>query len=284
MDWNATLDSTFSDCLGRRNLVRLGLFWLAGLILFAFYAVLPERLPDGAAAFKGDLSASTSGQTGALTIWQRGPSPQARPSYRVVFDNLRVENGNLGVFKTASSRIVYVDNLQATFFLQGNGADAGLCEFHALFAPRREGRGGTGPLGLFDELQKQNADWSMPVDMSNVEEVRIRGLDWRVGRDDGTVFHVRSQHAVLRSDKSRMVLRGRVMVATPQAVLESNCIEVDVWNESIYAPGRYALRYGRATRTGLGGRFRATLRPAGGGSSDVEGDQGWANGSQFGSS
>ncbi len=283
MDWKATFDSTFSDCLSRRNLVRLGLFWLAGVILFAFYTVLSGRLRDGPAAWKADLPASTGDQTGALTVWQRGPSPEARPAYKVVFDNLRVENGNLGVFKTASSRIVYLDKLQATFFSQGNGADAGLRDFHGLFAPRRDGHGDAGSLGLFDELQKQNTDWSMPVDMSNTEELRVRGLDWRVQRDDCTVFHVRSQHAVLRGDRSRMVLRGRVTVTMSQAVLESNCIEIDVSNESIYAPGRYALRHGGATRMGLGGRFRATLRPAGVGSWDREGDQGWANGLQPGS-
>lgn len=281
MDWKTTVDSTFSDCLSRRNLLRLGLFWLAGVILFAFYAILSGRFPNGPAALKADLPASTGDQTGALTVWQRGPSPEARPAYKVVFDNLRVENGNLGVFKTASSRIVYLDNLQATFFSQGNGADAGLRDFHRLFAPRRDGHGDAGSLGLFDDLRKQNTDWSMSVDLSNAGEVRIRGLDWRVSRDDSTVLHIRSQHAVLRSDRSPMVLRGRVTVVTAQAVLESNCIEVDASNESIYAPGRYALRHGGTTRMGQGGRFRATLRPAGGGSSDMEGDQGWANGSQL---
>lgn len=285
MDWKVTLDSTFSDCLSRRNLLRLLLFWLTGIVLVGVYAGLSERSEGEAVSSAAVVPVLERNETGALTAWRKGVSTGAAPAYKVVFDNLRAENGSLGVFKTASLKVVHVENLEATFFADASGGRAmpQLSDFHDLFAPRRQSAPTANPLGLFNEMEQSEADWSLPVDMAKTAEVRIRQLDWKVCEDGQTVFQVRCQHATLRSDTPRIVLRGHVTITTPEAVLESNCIELNAQDESIVTPGRFALRSGGATRVGLGEHFSRALEPVGAGISNTEGNPGWANGLLLGS-
>lgn len=285
MDWKVTLDSTFSDCLKRRNLLRLLLFWLSGIVSVGLYAGLSDRLEGEAVSSAAVVPVLERNETGALTAWRKSPSTGAAPAYKVVFNNLRAENGSLGVFKTASLKVVHVENLQATFFADASADRVipQLSDFHQLFAPRRQAAPTANPLGLFNEMQHSRADWSLPVDMAKTAEVRIRQLDWKVCQGGRTVFQVRCQHATLRSDTPHIVLRGHVTVTTPEAILESNCVELNARDESIVAPGRFALRRDGATRVGLGQRFSKTLEPVGVGFSNTEGNRGWANGILLGS-
>lgn len=272
MDWRMTLDDTLSDLLSKHNMVRLLVFWSAGIIALGLHAGLSKQSHKAGVPSDCVLRLERN-ETGALTAWRRHSSTEAAPAWRIAFDNLRAENGDLGVFKTASLKVVYVENLRAVLFAEG----VELSDFHALLAPRRGGAWGANPLGLFNEMEQSVADWSIPVDMANATEVRIRQLDWRVCQDDRTIFHVQCQHATLRSDAPRMVLRGHVTVTTPEVVLESNWVEMDAKDESIVVPGRYSLTCDGATHVGRGARFGTALKPTGADSSRTEGDRGWAS-------
>lgn len=278
MDWRMTLDGTFSDFLSKRNVVRLLLFWLTGVILVGIRTGVLKRSDNE--VFPVDYApASGRNETGALTAWRKDSSSVSAASYRITFDNLRAENASLGVFKTACVKVVHVENVRVVFFADGMR----LCDLGALLAPREQGAPGANPLGLFSEMEESGAEWSKPVDLANTTDVRIRRLDWQVCRADRTVFHVRCQHATLRSDTPQIVLRGHVIITTPDAVLQSNCVEIDVGDESIVAPGRYSLRCDGTVRAGQGARFSTALKPTHGAALETEGDQGWANGLWLGS-
>ncbi len=285
MDWKSTLESIFSDGRRKRKLLGLLLFWLIGLLSFAIYGAWSGRLTGETDSRTDDWSAFERNETGALTAWRRSPSLQAAPTCKIVFDNLRAENGSLGVFKTASLKVVYIDDLRATFLAEGpnGGASAAIRDFSDLFAPRHNADPNANPLGFFHETEGMNADWSVPLDMANTTEVRIRRLDWKVLGDDTTLFQVRCQHATLRSDSPRIVLRGHVAVTTPGGVLESNCIEMDTRDESIIVPGRYSLNRDGTVRTGCGERFSRSLEPMDGHFAEMEGEHGWTNGFVLGS-
>ncbi len=278
MDWKMTLGGTFSDFLSRRNVVRLLLFWLAGVVLVGVYAGVLKR-SDSEAVPVDYATACGRNETGAVTAWRKDSSSASAPAYRIAFDNLRAENASLGVFKTACVKVVHVENVRVVFFADGMAS----CDLGALLAPREQGASGANPLGLFNEPEESDTAWSKPIDLANTTEVRIRRLDLRICRADRTVFHVRCQHATLRSDTSRMVLRGHVTMTTPDAVLESNCVQIDVGDESIVAPGRYSLSCDGTVRVGQAARFNMMLEPTCGNSSEMEGDQGWANGLWLGS-
>ncbi|HPC94604.1 MAG TPA: hypothetical protein PLU87_06665 [Sedimentisphaerales bacterium] len=272
MDYRVSLDDTLSDLLSKHNLVRLLVFWSAGIIAVGLHAGLSGQ-PRKAGVPSDCVSPLERNETGALTAWRRHSSTEAAPAWRIAFDNLRAENGDLGVFKTASLKVVYVENLRAVLFADG----VELSDFHALLAPRRGGAWGANPLGLFNEMEQSVADWSIPVDMANTTEVRIKQLDWRVCQDDRTIFHVQCQHATLRSDAPRMVLRGHVTVTTPEVVLESNWVEMDAKDECIVVPGHYSLKCGGGMRTGRCAQFSKELKPTGADFSRMEGDQGWVS-------
>jgi hypothetical protein len=284
MDWKSSLDRTFSDDRSKRKLLGLLLFWLIGILSVVGYTAWSGRLMGETDSEAEGWSTFDRNETGALTAWRRSPSHQGAPTCKIVLDNLRAENGSLGIFKTASLKVVYLDHLRATFFTEGSkgGASTLLCDFYDLFAPRRAGPDAN-PLGLFHETEGLDADWSVPVDMTNTTEVRIRRLDWKVLGDDTTLFQVRCQHATLRSDSPRIVLRGHVTVTTPSGVLESNCIAMDTRDEFIIVPGRYSLDSDGTVRTGCGQRFSRSLEPTDGHFADMEGEHGWANGFVLGS-
>ncbi len=64
MDWKVTLDSTFSDCVGRRNLLRLLLFWLTGIVSVGVYAGLSGRLEGEAVSSTAVIPVLERNETG----------------------------------------------------------------------------------------------------------------------------------------------------------------------------------------------------------------------------
>jgi hypothetical protein len=177
---------------------------------------------------------------------------------------------------------VHIDRLDVTF-LRSSPGDMGTWQaFYDLFAPRRRTVSKATALGVFDAVEAETADWSIPVDLANATEVRVTGLDWTVRCGAGTALRVRCRHARLTANAPHVVLRGRATVTTPDAMLQSNHIEMNVRDESLVVEGRYVLTRGARTRTGHGARFDRTLRPLGVEPSDVREDEKWASGSQLG--
>jgi hypothetical protein len=285
MDWKTGLDNAFSDVLSKRNLLLLALFWGASIFLWVSYGTFMGRLhgADGRATAVGPEPAKN--ETGAFSAWCREAAGESCPPHKVVFDNLVAENRSLGVFRTASHKRVHIENLHVTFHAAAtplaSQADEGvrLRDFCDLFAPRKAGDSGTGQLGVLDELEAGGADWSVGVDLANATEVRIADLDWRVCRGEVTVLRVQCHFASLRANASRVVLRGHATVTTPDAVLESNCIEMDVRDECFVVDGRYLLTRGEEQERGDRGRFDAALRGLSVASSDAGETRAWADGS-----
>ncbi|UCD50873.1 MAG: hypothetical protein JSW27_25530 [Phycisphaerales bacterium] len=287
MDWKAGLDNAFSDVLSRRNLLLLVLFWAAGLFLLVSYGTCLGRLHEGGVRTTVVQPTAGENETGAFSTWCPEATGLSRSSYRVAFDNLAAQDRSLGVFRTASHKQVHIENLHVTFHTAATatpqaGIGFRLRDFCDLFTPRSAAGTGTSQLAVFDELVGSDADWSVRIDLSNATEVRIRDLDWRVCRAGVTVLRVQCRLASLRGDGSRVVLRGHATVTTPGAVLESNCIEMDVRDERFVVNGRYLLTRGGRREGGDRGQFDVTLRMLGVESSDTGEYEAWADGSQHG--
>ena len=284
MDGRIGLDNAFSDVLCKRNLLLLALFWSGSLILFLAYGTVSGRFQGG------DVHAATAhpvvaeNETGSFSAWRHDGAGQSQASYRVVFDNLSATNRALGVFRTASHKRVQIDNLHVAFIVEHptTPAEAGqnvkLRAFCDLFAPQTGRRSGERGLGVFDEFGADESDWSVAVDLSNAAEVRIKNLDWSVCVAEATTLRVQSRYACLRSDATRVTLRGHVTVTTPEAVLESNCIEMDVQEECFVVDGRYLLTRGGRRQKGQRGRFDAALRAVSTESLGTRENEAWADG------
>lgn len=279
MDWKAGLDIAFSDVLRKRNLLLLVLFWSASLLLVLTYGTISGRLWARHVCPAGATPMVNKNETGAFGAW-REAGPEG--SYKVEFGNLRAENGAVGIFRTASHKLVLIENLDVTFRSSAPGQDGRLQDFCDLFAPRRDVVSGAQPLGILDEVESQTAAWSIPVDLANATEVRVRDLDWTVCCADRTVLRVSCKYAQLKADASHVVLRGHATVTTPEATLRSNHIKMDVRDECFVVDGRYVLTRDRRTHKGSGARFDKTLRPLRVERLDAREDEKWANGLQLG--
>jgi len=285
MDWKADLDNAFLDVLSKRNLLLLALFWGAGLFLLASYRTSWRR--SDVATFPATATAPKPGQneTGAFSAWRPGVADLPHPACKVVFDNLAARDRSLGVFRTASHKVINIQNLHVAFcYAAVPAALEHVClrDFCDLLRPRQAERGAACQLGVFDGLDADGGDWFLGVDLANATEVQINDLDWRVCREDVTVLRVQCHFASVRADGSKVVLRGRATVTTPVAVLEGNCIEMDVRDGCFVAQGRYLLTRGRQSERGNGGRFDAALSKLGVESSDTGEQRAWVDGSPYG--
>lgn len=285
MDGKIGLDTVFSDVLSRRNVLLLVLFWAGGLLLLASYGTVSGRLGSAAVVSPGVRPAPAANETGSFSAQSREAAGQSTASYRVVFDNLSATNRTLGLFRTASHKQVRIENLRVAFVTAPNVISAKpvrLRDFCDLFAPRTGNLGKTGPLGVFDEFGAGESNWSVGVDLSNATEVRIENLDWSVCVGEATTLRVQCRHARLEADTAHVVLRGHATVTTPEAVLESNCIEMDVQDECFVVDGRYLLTQGQRKQRGQRGRFDAALGVFRAVSLDTGENRVWADGSRHG--
>jgi hypothetical protein len=201
-------------------------------------------------------------------------------AYKVTFNNLRAENATAGIFRTASHKVAHIENLDVTFQRATPGDVGRLQAFCDLFAPGREGAAKAKSLGILDELEAETADCSIPVDLANTTEVRVRGLDWKVCCEGRTILRVSCKYALLKSEASRVVLRGQATITTPHGRLSSNHVEMDVREECFVVNGRYVVTHGQRRETGFAGRFDKTLRPLGVARSDIREDEKWITGLQ----
>lgn len=266
MDWNGCLEGTFSDLFSKRNLLFLLAFWLSGAAILVTYGTSPAKLAPNP-SLSSHLSAFSENGTGAFLAC-RTSAEAGRSPYRVEFDNLHVEDGSLGLFRTAAHKVVQIDNLRVTFSASatpdaGASAAPALGEFCSLFAPQRDnGIGGDG-LGLFHDLQDPEGDASISVDLADTTEVRIRGLTWEIQRGGVTVFRARCRDARLFTGSTHIILRGHVTVTVHGSTLESNCIELDVRNDRIITNRRYILTRDGDRQFGVGVCFDTALNVVG---------------------
>lgn len=264
MDWKAYFDSAFSDLFARRRLAVLVLCWLTGLLALFCYRALFAAEICLAAPPPPDFSVLEANETGPFVSWRRSALIEPQGDYKVEFDNLRAENGQIGFFGAASNETVSIDNLRVTFRRPESfdpWSDIRLEAFCDLFAPRRDELSGAGHIGVLSDLQGQALDYSVSVDTTNTTLVEIRNLNWEIRSADRTILKVQCRRAFLQDDAPYVLLQGYATVTTPTARLEANCIKMNARDNCFVVDGPYLLtRHGR-TDYGLAGCFDIALRP-----------------------
>ncbi len=283
MDGRFSLDNAFSDLLSKRNLLLLAVFWGAGLFFLISYAKVTGRLGSCPAIAAVVAAEPITQETGTFSAWRRKADGPFETSCRVLFDNLCAANRALGVFTTAAQKRVHIENLHVAFHADGpttwpcGDGVVRLADFCDLFAPRTRVETAGCPLGVFDEFSGGRSQRSVSVDLSNAIEVRVENLDWKICRATESTLRVQCRYALLHADASDVTLRGHVTITTPEAVLEGNCMQMDVAHECFVVKGRYRLTRGDIIEKGYGGRFDTALRPLSVASSESWENREWAS-------
>lgn len=264
MDWMIDLETAFPDVFSRRKLFALVACWLAGILTLVAYGTVSARQREFADSLPVGLPVVHGHETGPFAVRRGDPRTSSRAACRVAFDNLRAEQGLLEPFEPVAGKVVRIDNLSVTFLRPSQAADVAderlaLADFHSLLAPSPYGSLQAGVPGLFEDLMGDPEGWTVAVDLTNSAEVLIQGMDWRICRDEQTVFRAQCGHAQLSAGTPDVVLHDHASVSAGGATLESDCIRMDTRNDRIVIDGRYTLTRDGNTHAGTGACFSTDL-------------------------
>ena len=192
-------------------------------------------------------------QTGAVSYWRRDPNADGRLIHSVDLKNLRVENNNLGVFKTALHTVIKIDDLQLELYRYS---------FPEVIGNRSPDNPGAPEDVMADaqalvkqvshRLTNMTHGWRVnSIDLGNVSEVRVDNFDYKVFHDGDLFFAVQSRRAMVSYKWPGIVLRGRVTLETADgSTLKSNHIKWEVEKQLFIVRGVYALDRGGVRTTG----------------------------------
>ena len=194
-------------------------------------------------------------QTGALSCWRCDPEANGRLMHWVKLKNLRAENSNLGIFKTALHKAMEIDGLQVELYQYASpaiteGSNPGVSSWpeNAMADVQsfieQIGRQLTNPMG----------GWRVKnIDFGNVSEVRVDDFDYKVFRDGDLSFAIQSSKAIVSYKQSGILLRGRITLRTADgSTLKSSHVRWEVQEQRFIARGGSVLNRGGVRTTGKG--------------------------------
>ena len=203
-------------------------------------------------------------EMGPFATWRQNALIESQAECKVEFDNLRAENSQIGLFRTASSKTALIDNLRVTC-RQVSNSESGTCirlgDFCDLFAPRREELTKASRIGVLSNFQDNESDSTIPIDLTNTTLVQIRNMAWEIRCDGQTVMTVECRRACLQGESPYVLLQGHATIRTPSGLLESNCIKMNVRDNCFIVDGHYLLTRNGYRRSGVGGCFDTELKP-----------------------
>lgn len=238
------------------KLVFLAVSWLCAICVLVFCSTnhdfnqVVSNIAENTA-----MPAARQNGMGGFAAWRCDPKANHRPIYSVAFKNLCAENASLGVFKTAAHKVVEIEDLQAKFFRYPSdgcfdSAQASpITAFSILSDPEDNGHSET-LAEMFGTFKDTKSPWSLSIDLSNVSEVRLKNLDYKIF-DNGTLsLGVQCKRALVTYNSPEIILRGYARItAADGSTLESNYITWDTKKCCFRADGTYFLtRNGKKIR------------------------------------
>jgi hypothetical protein len=196
-----------------------------------------------------------------------------RPVYSVQFADLRTENNDFGIFKTALHKVVKIQDLQLAFHRytcgrmasvqtdssskSSNVASTGSGDIYSANLTEiypASGKGTPNVRTIVEtarRLLQPKKGWRFDIDFSNASEILVNGFQYKIFSDENRSLSVQSKRLMVSSDQPGVILRGHVTIkAADGSTLESNYVQWDVVNEYFTAKGSYVLNRDGAKKIG----------------------------------
>jgi hypothetical protein len=201
-----------------------------------------------------------------------------RPVYSVQFGNLRTENNDFGIFKTALHKVIKVQDLELAFYryTPTQVVSTSTCDNSKPSGAIYASSGSVYPATLkttanvctiietVQRLMRPPNGWRLAVDFSNASEILVKDFEYKMFCDGHLSFSVRSRRLIVSSDQPEVILRGHVTIkAANGSTLESNYVTWDVTDQYFTAKGGYVLNRDGARTMGRNMRVDDKLNVVG---------------------
>jgi hypothetical protein len=212
----------------------------------------------------GSDFAAPKNQTGYISYVSWDPNHNCRPVHFLSCSNLNSENGRLGAFKTAAKKVVKVQDLELGFHrYSASEPDQQNTQQNA------KGLADIGPdldiliSGISRRLTIPGARLHIESpDLSNVSEIHIGNLNYRLLYDGSLLLGVQCKKAAASLERSELALRGHVTItAADGGVLECNHALWDLDNDLFKIEGVYVLNRNGVRTSGRNIGVDARLHP-----------------------
>lgn len=197
-----------------------------------------------------------SNQIKAFRFIRYSPDKTKKPLFSVSFDNLLIENNNLGIFKSALHQVARISNLEfTTYQYPENSAELSeteqqdclphdfLCKNNIIEQVR----------AYADPLMDKSDGWRINLDITsaNVSELVINDFSYKIFSENDLVLSIQSKRAIALYNSGGLTLRGHVTIKTDKKnVLESNHVVWDIDNNIFTVQGVYALNQNGTVKVG----------------------------------
>jgi hypothetical protein len=187
-------------------------------------------------------------EIGSFAAWRCDPKANHRPLYLVTFENLRAENGQLGLFKTAAHKIVKIQDLRMELYRYAESTPSALTQpfpetiYDALLAAENSSTSGETLRCVLSQSNSKYRKSPFPIDVSNTTEVRVSDFTYKLF-DNGAIFvAVTCKRASVSLKSPEIVLQGHATITIADgSTLESNYIRWDPQKRCFVAFGGYVL-------------------------------------------
>ena len=194
-----------------------------------------------------------------LRYTRRDAKENYRPIYSVYFENLRVENNDLGIFKTALHKVAKIQDLKLEFYRHTSPTTA-LTSASGVYPFGPDAIAGAGTSfsaqvkELLQGLTTPRGVWRIDnIHLTNISEVYVHNFDYKVFCDGDLHFGIQSRRAIISYKWSDIILRGHVTIRTADgSTLEANNVKWNAKKQLFSVHGVYVLSRGGTVTTGKG--------------------------------
>ena len=238
----------------RSKWIFLSAFWiLSFLILIVVSTNNGLNAPYNKVLIDGSQFKLPKNQVGTFSCIRRDPKENYNPIYSASFENLLVENNNLGFFKTALHKVVKIRGLKLRFYGYTSAKTTATTNLDSNESPKGITTDAKALLvKAMRRLMTPVDGWRISnIDLGNVSEVRVNNFDYKVFYDDNLSFGIQSKRAIASYKHSGIILRGHAKLTLADGTtLESNSIKWDIKKQHFSANGVYVLNCGGIVTTG----------------------------------
>jgi hypothetical protein len=254
----------------RRRLQKYVIFlagWLTSVFILAMFSINNDLNLITERSHLSPLSDSPSNRIGAFKFVQYSSERGSDPLFSVSFDNIFIENNNLGMFKSALYQAAHISNLEFKIYhypenttkscnLTKSGPLDFMKKYSDNFLSAQPSKNGiiAPAKNRIESILNMHDDWHTNLDIAhaNISDLIISDFSYVFFSEKNLVLSIKSKRAIASYNSKGLELRGHVIINNHQqkSVLESNHVVWDIASNIFIVQGVYVLNQNNVVKVG----------------------------------